>query len=435
VPGSQGMTAPLMVDFDLLKIHPLQFNHGMGYYERWWAKAEWGALPPLVVLDQYRMQEVAFGHAGFLGWSTWNILPLAWLEHHLLSPVTARYAAAQPTEIQYQINGQWVDSTAAAKAGSWQRVRVRYDNGLMVTANNEELPLRVGDVVLPRFGWLAQGAGVTAYTALRDGVMVDYAETADSVFANARHAPDWNVTGLRRVRPTVAEFAQTAPRAFRVTYLWLVNDTLPQNYHCFVHFSGKGRDASDEGIRFQQDHATPTPTSQWKRGVNVSDGPYTITIPDNVPDGDYTWSIGLYSLGGGGRVPLEGVDDGHGRIRLGMLRVRDGGKTIIFDPERGSGDERLKRYRLHLNEAGKVIDFGAVRTNGSVLVRLEGSEWVLQTLPRDGNFTLELNAKRFGTPPQVRSLGGATETVKPEWRGAWWRLRLNGAREYRWTAP
>lgn len=29
-PGNQGMSAPLNVDFDLLKIHPLQFNHGMG---------------------------------------------------------------------------------------------------------------------------------------------------------------------------------------------------------------------------------------------------------------------------------------------------------------------------------------------------------------------------------------------------------------------
>jgi hypothetical protein len=37
-----GMNAPLMVDFDLLKMHPLQFNHGMGYYERWWTDPHWG---------------------------------------------------------------------------------------------------------------------------------------------------------------------------------------------------------------------------------------------------------------------------------------------------------------------------------------------------------------------------------------------------------
>ena len=35
--GPATADAPLAVDFDLLKIHPLQFNHGMGYYERWWA--------------------------------------------------------------------------------------------------------------------------------------------------------------------------------------------------------------------------------------------------------------------------------------------------------------------------------------------------------------------------------------------------------------
>ena len=48
-------------------------------------------IPPLVVLDQYRMQEVAFGHAGFLGTAAWSVIPLAWLEHHLLTPVMARY--------------------------------------------------------------------------------------------------------------------------------------------------------------------------------------------------------------------------------------------------------------------------------------------------------------------------------------------------------
>jgi hypothetical protein len=47
-----GLTAPLLVDFDLLKIHPLQFNHGMGYYERWWPTVHGYATPPMVVLDQ-----------------------------------------------------------------------------------------------------------------------------------------------------------------------------------------------------------------------------------------------------------------------------------------------------------------------------------------------------------------------------------------------
>jgi hypothetical protein len=428
-PVEQGMAAPLMVDFDLLKVHPLQVNHGMGYYERWWARPEWGGTPPMVVLDQYRMQEVAFGHAGFLGGAIWADLPMAWLEHHLLSPVMARYAAAKPAEIQYEADGRWVDGTAAAKLGRWQAVRARYDNGLEITANNAEAPLRAGEHLLPRFGWLAKGAGVTAWTARRDGAMADYAETADSVFANARHAAHWNLTGLRRVRPEVGEFAATGPRAFRVTYRWKVDDPLSQDYLCFVHF---GRPGTDEGIRFQQDHGLATPTSQWARGTAVADGPHAVRVPDDVPDGDYEWTIGLFGRGGGGRVPLEGVDDGKGRIRLGVLRVKDGGRTVSFEPERNRGEDRQKWYRLNVNEGGKAVDFGPVRTNGSVLVRREGDEWVLQALPREGGFEVELSAERFGRPAEVRCEGAAT--VAPEPRGDRWKLPLSGAKSYRWKA-
>ena len=42
---------------------------------------------------------------------------LAWLEHHLLSPVMARYATARPVEILYASGGEWLDATAVAKLG------------------------------------------------------------------------------------------------------------------------------------------------------------------------------------------------------------------------------------------------------------------------------------------------------------------------------
>ncbi len=436
-PERHGLSAPLAVDFDLLKIHPLQFNHGMGYYERWWAGNSWGGAPPMVVLDQYRMQEVAYGHAGFLGAALYANVPFAWLEHHLLTPVTARYATAKPIGIQYQVNGKWVDGSAAAKAASWRRVRVRYNNGLTVTANDAPTPLREGAYMLPQYGWLARGAGVTAYTARRDGVVADYAETKNSVFANARRAGDW-MPGLNRLRPQIADFAQTASRTFRATYRWQVGDAPGEDYGNFVHFTQKG--APNEGIVFQQDHALPRPSSSWKSGETIDDGPHTIRIPDTVADGDYEWKIGLFKAGGG-RVSLEGADDGNSRIRLGVLRVRDGGQTISFEPERATPDDRAKLYRRNVNETGKVVDFGPLRTNGSVLVRREGSgknaAWVLRALPRRGDFTVQLSAARFGKPTTVRCISGASPTVTPQAiaskaRGGWWRLPLNGAREYRW---
>jgi hypothetical protein len=433
-PGNGGFTAPLNVDFDLLKIHPLQFNHGMGYYERWWPKdyeTNWAGPPPMVVLDQYRMQEVAYGHAGFLAGSVYANIPIAWLEHHLLSPVMAGYATAKPVEILYENGDAWLDASATAKlesGGTNNRVRVRYDNGLTLTANSAPNTLVVGPWTLPQFGWVAEGAGIRAGTVLRDDVVTDFADAGDTLFVNARPAADWNVSSFRRVHPSVASFQQTAARTFRVTYRWDVQDRLAKDYRCFVHFCTNG------AIRWQQDHSVAPPTSQWLVGQTLNDGPWTVTISTNIPDGDYDWLIGLFDAAGDwSRVRLLGVDDGSSRIRLGVLHVQTNGTSITFTPETGIGTDPTPIYRVHLNEAGKLIDFGGVRTDGSAWLRREGNGWVLKTWPRDRNFTLELNAKRFDQPARVQSPGGATSEVAPVPAGPRWRLPLNGAREYRWT--
>ena len=413
-PDGQGMTAPLMVDFDLLKMHPLQFNHGMGYYERWWSKVPWGGSPPMVVLDQYRMQEIVYGHAGFLGGATWANLPYTWQEHNLMIPLTSRYATAKPTAIRYEIDGRWQDATAAAKANEWNRVQITYDNGLTITANDRPEPLQVAGYRLPQYGWLAQGAGVTAYTAQRDGVIADYAETPTSIFANARPAADWNLGGAHLIRPSVVDFTPdpATPRAFHFSYHWQVGEHPTQNCNAFVHFVQEKGANNAEGIAFQQDHSLTTPSSQWQAGQTVTDGPYTLKVPDNVADGDYAWMIGLLDAEGA-RLTLQGVADGHARVRLGVLHVRDGGKTISFDPETGAGSDLAALQAQHLNQAEKVVDFGSVHTNGSVSIRREGNEWVLQTLPRDRAFVVELDAKHFGQPRRVQSTGGTATMSCP----------------------
>ena len=422
-PGNAGQTAPLMVDFDLLKMHPLQFNHGMGYYERWWSAPTWGARPPMAVMDQYRMQEVIFGHAGFLGGATYADVPLAWLEHHLLSPVTTRYATARPVTIQYQVKGRWVEGTQAAQAGIWNRVRVTYDNGLTVTANNDAEPLREANVTLPQYGWMAKGPDVMAWTALLQGVVADYARTPDSTFANARAASDWNQSGVRHIRPAVTVFRQTGNRSFALNYEWQVGETLARDYHCFVHF------VSGENILFQNDHEPPRPSSTWKMAETLADGPHDIRLPDGLPDGDYGVRIGLFVPEA--RLVLQGRNDGQDRIRAGTLRVREGGRRITYEAEPAAdGNDDIYQHRLNLT--GKVLDFGDVRTAGSVLVRREADEWVLRALPRAGDFILELSAARFGRPASVRCVDGSAAFVTPPARGDWWRLKLNGAREYHW---
>jgi len=436
-PGNGGFTAPLAVDFDLLKIHPLQFNHGMGYYSRWWPsesyQTNWGGGPaPMVVLDRYRLQEAAYGHAGFLDSSVYATLPLAWLEHHLLSPVMARYATARPVEILYENGGTWLDATAMAKLGQEaanNRVRVRYENGLVLTANGTSNAWTVGPWLLPDWGWVAEGAGLTAGTALRGGVVTDFADTGTNVFLNARAATDWNLSDYHRVHPSVASFQQTGTRAFRVTYRWDVQDTLAKNYMALVHFCTNG------GILAQQDHSVSPPTSQWQAGQAINDGPWNITLSGSLADGDYDWLIGLFDAAGdGSRVHLQGADDGSSRIRLGVVHIASAGTVLSFTAvTNASVFDPMVWYGQHLNNSNLVVDFGIARTDGSAWLRREGNIWRLKTWPRDRNFTLELSAQRFDQPSQVQCTGGSAAQVTPLPAGSRWRLPLNGASEYRWT--
>src|SRR6185503_18635480 len=130
----------------------------------------------------------------------------------------------------------------------------------------------------------------------------------------------------------------------------------------------------------------------------------------------------------GARLSLQGMTEGNGRVRLGVLHVRDGGKTLIFDPERAAPAGAASLAAQHLNTAGTVVDFGPVRTNGSVNIRRDGRDWVLQTFPRDRAFSVELSSARFGRPATVQAPGGTVATVSPAANGAYWRLPLNGAR-------
>ncbi len=70
-----GEMLPLFVDFDLLKIHPLQVNYGMGLYNSW---TQTGTVSLTTEdADAYRTQEIAFGHAPFVSQRIWNEVPLA----------------------------------------------------------------------------------------------------------------------------------------------------------------------------------------------------------------------------------------------------------------------------------------------------------------------------------------------------------------------
>jgi hypothetical protein len=213
-----GEDVPVLVDFDLLKLHPQMVNHGMGYYSRWLRKGgetrrgvDW---PTPLQLDKYRAQELAYGHAAFVGDWLVDIMPAVVREYNLTRPVQALYATAKATEISYEVEGRFVSSSVAAVAGVLERLRVRYDSGLTLHVNLGEDDWRVERRVLPQFGFLAEGPDTLVYTAKRDGAIVDFARTKDGLFVDSRadtYKP-W-VHGLKRIEPRVRDSTADASRS------------------------------------------------------------------------------------------------------------------------------------------------------------------------------------------------------------------------------
>jgi hypothetical protein len=373
-----GEDAPLLVDFDLLKLHPQMMNHGMGYHERWLREgynANWGGrVPAQYRMDKYRSMEIAYGHAGFVANQILREPSYAVKEHHLVAPVQARYGTAKAVAIEYEVGGRMVDVSDAVAAGVLDRVHVKYDSGLEVWVNHRKDDWRAAGQVIPQHCFLATAPRMLAYSRRSGDAFCDYAETPESIYADARSVV---VTPFRDITPRVASFESLGDRRFRVTYQWRVDEALDQDYHVFVHFTNSG---PTEGIIFQQDHQPPVPTSKWQPGQIVTDGPYEITVPEFAGD-HAAWTIGLWNPGG--RVWLHGQQDSTGRIVLGELRVAAEGNATFTPSTRDDATRAAAEQERNMNPQKKMAHFGAVETNGAVFIRREGDALRLVPVPWD----------------------------------------------------
>ena len=403
-PHEAGLTAPLLVDFNLLRVHPLQINHGQGYYERWFGRTPpWGGGIPMIALDQYRMQEIVFGHAGFLSHDLWRDPAAAWLEQHLVAPVTARHATQRIREIAYHIGGTWVDTTEAMKrAGDpkevFGRVRIVYDNGLTIMANGIAGDFAIDGWTLPQFGWIATNRDFAAGTIRRGGAVVDFVDAPDYRFANARRARDWNKHGPQPIEVYVAGFQSLENGRMRFSYDWKAGAKLDRDLRCFVHFDAPGKDGGKPATVTHQDHALPKKTTGWAAGDTVLDGPYEMSLR-NLPDGRYAWFIGLFD--DAGRLALRGRDDGGRRILLGNLTVSGGGSHAVFEADQAPADT-TDWFSRNLNDVPGPVDFGFCRTDGSILMKKNGDRWRLWTYPAPRDFLFESSVPAIPTQAPAR---------------------------------
>ena len=180
---------PWLVDFDLLRIHPLECNFGMGspdmfYFHEIPADRE-------AALDRFLTATVAFGHSGFL--VRWG-MGAHFHSYFMIQAIAARYTLAKAVNIRYgDRDGKLHPTSAAVLNGAYRRnqIVVNYDDGTFVAANgstNENFVVEFnrGSMTLPPNGFFAVSGEVKVFSALKSGRRADLSVSPEYVYLNGR---------------------------------------------------------------------------------------------------------------------------------------------------------------------------------------------------------------------------------------------------------
>ncbi len=179
---------PWLVDFDLLRLHPLACNFGMGDVGMFYP----GKSAPKDAdekVDRFLAATVAFGHPGFLVHSQ----KMEDRSYFMVQALAARYTQAEAAEIRYfDAHGVAHDTSRAVLNGAFRRsqVAVTYTDGTFVAANGsrtEPMKLPCGVWLPPNgyCGWTADGA-VFVFSGLVDGHRVDCSVSPEYVYMDGR---------------------------------------------------------------------------------------------------------------------------------------------------------------------------------------------------------------------------------------------------------
>ena len=247
-PSAQASKLPLLVDFDLLKLHDKATVHGVGYYERFYSDSNntpvFQTFPQSAVLE-YMATELAYGHAGFIPTPDrlYDYVAAANLEQrHLLSAQTL-YANATPVSILYHDSVRNDEVTVSDYLRRYPmnfsnqtddhylgQVRVTYNNGVTVCVNRHPTrswPVQVG-----------QPGGYFNFNALINGTNVQWAGQTNST---------------TYVLPPINGWVVFAPLAPRISSIMQANATVTLDLTNLL-----------PGFTLNVERALNVPTTNWE---------------------------------------------------------------------------------------------------------------------------------------------------------------------------
>lgn len=178
-----------VVDFDLLRIHPLECNFGMGTPRDFYPRS----MRPNLPADRFLAATLAFGHPGYFIWYPEHE---EYRSYFMVQAIAARYTRAEAREIRYgDGKGAWLAPSEAMLSGAFMnnQIRVSYSDGTRVVSNGSLTEPLVADwcgraVTLPPSGYVAETAAgeVRVFSGNVDGQRCDLSVAPEYVYIDGR---------------------------------------------------------------------------------------------------------------------------------------------------------------------------------------------------------------------------------------------------------
>ncbi|MFQ6104928.1 MAG: hypothetical protein ACE5OP_11670 [Candidatus Glassbacteria bacterium] len=414
-----GEMDPLIVDYELLRVHPNMASHGMGYFGRWKAlyrprggKGEsnytWYRSDIMTQsrLDTYRLQELAFGHIAFL--QSKDVAPPLtdqfFHEYNMVVPIQKHYANSKVRKILYDVDGRLVPASIALVTSSMRKVYVEYDSGLSLWLNGSGKDWVIGNHTIPQGGFVARAPGLEAWVRRLDGIYGAYVETEESIYCDARS----NAPNPRPAKLPVSmsiESAKIEQGRLTLRIGCLCEETIAEPLTLEITVTNQRQPVKKAAKAKNKVLGNPfivtmkefTMPEVLKKGETVL-GPYTLDIPPQKE----AWKPGnvveirLAPVKNRSRLPIMGRIDWLKRSIAGYLRLYGEADRVQrveiskFFPY----DFEIVDFTKHANPDRKILDFGAVRTNGTILATKTADGLLVTPFPRGKRFVV-LFDKRF----------------------------------------
>ena len=284
--------------------------------------------------------------------------------------------------------------------GDLQRPMVTWNSGARVWVNRGASDWTVEGHTLPPFGYRALHGELESAIERLGGAIAEHARAPGKYYCNGRSfEPDAPVA----ITPRAERLESLGGRQFRLIVNWHAQRATKRDCTVFYHFSRPtpGRRALTE---FAGGGKPATPTSRWQGDV-VTGEDWTITIPDDMPAGEYEILVGLHDPANRGqRERLLGDEDPRRRYRIGTL-------VVETQPGAGVAGTRLvPPARPFVPSSRRLpnhnpVDFGPAVTGGAFRCEIVGDQLVVTPLPDGPAFELRLRLTHLlGRPATARSV-------------------------------